>query len=450
MASNKEKIDVPGEIPHFLKSLGIIELRVVGGKFYRYTVANGWKVQKDAGQLTKEAYEYAEAHQLGDLTFFSNQMLDHLKIRYYQPDMHIPKHNHHLLKGGMVLDATTATIIPNKKDYYLIHSIGAGYNPEATCPLFLEYLDSSFAGVSDKNERIAAIQEFAASMFLQDTRFQDFMILHGVGGEGKSILLSAIRSVIGRYFSASIPITDIGERFKTHRLDGKLANLSDESQANVKVNTEILKALTAGNILTVEQKNKDADEMINHSKMIFAMNQFPMLGDSSKGMERRMMVISFPNPVSKEKRDKQLQHKIAAERDGIFLWLLEGLKRILVTDEITMPPSSLEIVKIIMMSDPLTGFVNDCLTILPPDSKPSQGTINEQVYTAYKRYCEHNGSDNFLTANNFSRRITEKGVVPAKSNGRSYFKVTLNNVESTSTGRRSIKVSEEELEELFD
>ncbi len=450
MATNKEKIDVSGEIPHFLKSLGVTELIAADCRlFYAYTKQNAWEVLTH-NDIRKKAYEYATQHDLGDLTTFAKQMLEHLQIAYYQPKAFYAKQHYHLLRDGMVLDAKTATIIPNKKDYYLVNKLDVGYDPAASCPLFFDYLNTCFAGVSDKNERIAAIQEFAASMFLQDTIFQNFMLLQGVGGEGKSILLSALRSVIGRHFTSSLAITSLSDKFKIYSLKGKLANLSDESRANAKVDADMLKALTSGNPITVEQKGKEPEEMINYSKMIFAMNQFPMLGDSSRGMERRMIIISFPNPIAEEDRDIELERKITAERDGIFLWILEGLKRIIQTKKITVPPSSLEIVQTIMQSDPLTSFLNECLKLLPAESKPSEGTQKKVVYQAYVDYCEANGSLHSMTSYNFSRRMLEKGVISAKSNGNDYFKVKINaQVNQPKQGRRHIEETDDDLDNFL-
>jgi putative DNA primase/helicase len=236
----------------------------------------------------------------------------------------------------------------------------------------------------------------------------------------------------------------------SYSLKGKLANLSDESRANAKVDSDMLKALTSGNPTTVEQKGKEPEEMINYSKMIFAMNQFPMLGDSSRGMERRMIIISFPNPIAEEDRDIELERKITAERDGIFLWILEGLKRIIQTKKITVPPSSLEIVQTIMQSDPLTSFLDECLTILPAESKPSEGTLRKVVYQAYVDYCQANGSLQSMTGYNFSRRMAEKGVIKAKSNGNDYFKVKIKaQVNQPKQGRRHIEETDDDLDNFL-
>jgi len=55
-----------------------------------------------------------------------------------------------------------------------------------------------------------------------------------------------------------------------------------------------------------------------------AGNHKPAIRNIDEAMKRRLHLIPFTITVPPEKRDKHLQQKLLAERDGILAWALEG------------------------------------------------------------------------------------------------------------------------------
>ena len=67
------------------------------------------------------------------------------------------------------------------------------YDPSATCPLWLETLETSLAKVSDEDHRIDVFQEICGSALVpSDLRFEKFFVLVGDGGNGKSTVLKTL------------------------------------------------------------------------------------------------------------------------------------------------------------------------------------------------------------------------------------------------------------------
>lgn len=67
------------------------------------------------------------------------------------------------------------------------------YNPEATCPMFLSFLDEV---LSDKSLRLV-VQEYLGYIF-SDLKMEKVLILEGKGANGKSVLLEIAKEIVGK------------------------------------------------------------------------------------------------------------------------------------------------------------------------------------------------------------------------------------------------------------
>ena len=82
--------------------------------------------------------------------------------------------------------------------------------------------------------------------------------------------------------------------------------------------------------LTVEKKNKNPFSFQSCARLLFSCNSIPKnYGDRSEGFYRRLIIMRFNHSVPAEKRDPELIDKFRMEADGIFLFALEGLKRLM-------------------------------------------------------------------------------------------------------------------------
>lgn len=90
------------------------------------------------------------------------------------------------------------------------------------------------------------------------------------------------------------------------------------------------KAATGEDYISAERKNKDPFSFRPYARFLFSCNEIPRnYGDRSDGFYRRLIIIRFSHSVPKTKRDPNLLEKLAAERDGILMWALTGLHRLM-------------------------------------------------------------------------------------------------------------------------
>ena len=82
--------------------------------------------------------------------------------------------------------------------------------------------------------------------------------------------------------------------------------------------------------LTVGKKNKNPFSFQSSARLLFSCNSIPKnYGDCSEGFYRRLIIIRFSHAVPQEKKDSELLEKFRMEAGGIFLFALEGLRRLM-------------------------------------------------------------------------------------------------------------------------
>lgn len=262
--------------------------------------------------------------------------------------------------------------------------LNVNYNPDAECPVFKQFLNESMEGDA---EQVKLIQEILGYLLIPVNYAQKAFVITGVAQAGKSVLLRVINEVLlGKQNVSNIAWQNLSDRFKTAELYGKLANIfSDLPTKNID-DTGIFKSLVGEDYLTVEKKNKNPFSFQSYARLLFSCNVIPKnYADKSEGFYRRLIIIRFNRAVPQDKKDPNLIVKFQSEADGIFLFALEGLKRLIQNNYVfsETEKNRMEVEKYREDSDSLLSFLKECCDI---------GINNEvgstELYNAYKNYCE--------------------------------------------------------------
>lgn len=229
------------------------------------------------------------------------------------------------LKNGLY-NVQDDILVDHTPEYFSTVQLNASYNEKADCPRFKQYLKE----VLDADQ-LPLIQEMLGYFLVPVTRAQKCFVIVGEGGAGKSQLLLVLNQVLlGSENVSNVSWQALNERFKTAELFGKLANIfADLPTKNIDDNG-IFKALVGEDYLTVEKKNKNPFSFQSKARLLFSCNTIPRnLGDKSEGFYRRLILIRFDHAVPENIKDPNLLEKLRAEADGIFIFALEGLKRLI-------------------------------------------------------------------------------------------------------------------------
>ena len=118
------------------------------------------------------------------------------------------------------------------------------------------------------------------------------IMLYGPTETGKSALLNVVTSIIGRDNVSNMSLDRLMSRFGPANLEGKLANISDETPAKIDAeNYDILKQLSGGDLITVERKFKEPYQFQNEAKLWFSANELPEMGSPNSALTRRLIII---------------------------------------------------------------------------------------------------------------------------------------------------------------
>ncbi len=273
---------------------------------------------------------------------------------------------------------------PHDPKFLSTIQLNVNYNKDAECPLFINYL----AEVMENNvNQMKLIQELLGYVLIPTNKAQKCFVIEGVAQAGKSLLLRVISEILlGKENVSSIAWQSLNERFLKAELYGKLANVfSDLPTKNIEDNG-IFKALVGEDLITVEKKNKNPFSFTSFARLIFSCNEIPKnYGDKSEGFYRRLIIIKFNHQIPADKKDPNLFDKLLSEADGIFLFALEGLRRLIKNNYIfTTTNENDEYLKQYKEeSDSILSFVSECCKL------DNAFEVNPtELYASYNQYCE--------------------------------------------------------------
>jgi len=198
--------------------------------------------------------------------------------------------------------------------------------PGGDCPTWRRFLAEVTGGDADLQ---AYLQRVSGYCLTGSTREHALFFLYGTGANGKSVFVNTLATILGDYAASAPMDTFMEARGDRHPTD--LAGLrgarfvsSIETEQGRRWNESKVKAITGGDKVSARFMRQDFFEYTPQFKLVIAGNHKPAIRNVDEAMKRRLHLIPFTITVPPERRDKHLQQKLLAERDGILAWALEG------------------------------------------------------------------------------------------------------------------------------
>nr|EDZ38382.1 MAG: DNA primase [Leptospirillum sp. Group II '5-way CG'] len=306
------------------------------------------------------------------------------------------------------------SLTPYRREDYRRIRLPVTYDPKAKCPRFEQFLSEVFDGTPDKRERGLTVLEFLGLSMTATTEYEKALLLVGKGGNGKSVLLRVLESLIGGKNRSSVQLKQLENRFQRAHLDGKLVNIMSELSEGGEVPDAEIKAIISGEPITAEHKQKHPFEFFPVCKLWIATNHMPSVRDLSDGLFRRFVILNFPNRFDdKPSRDTKLSEKLAAEASGILNYCLKALSGVYERESLTEPTSSLEAVQGWKRdSDQTSQFLEDEMIL-----EPGASIASSEAYHLYVDWAKEVGIKRTLGRKSFTERLVNHGVEPAKGPG---------------------------------
>lgn len=299
-------------------------------------------------------------------------------------------------------------------DYIITNKINWNYSPSAKSEL-AETTLKKFACNDEKIEKL--LKEVIGYCFYRYNELGKAFILTGDKSNGKSTFLDMISYLLGQENISSLDLAELGERFKTAELFGKLANIGDDIKGDFIPDLAIFKKLVTGDRVNAERKGQDPFEFNNYSKMLFSANKIPRVKDETGAVLRRLIIVPFNAKFTKDDKDYDPYIKYKLRSDEVMEYLilvgLNGLKDVLTNKGFTISEKvETELQEFDEMNNPILMFIRD------NDENDIKNHTTNEVYLNYTEYCRESGL-NPLGKIEFSRQM-------CKNFG---FKVTIRKIE---------------------
>ena len=263
-----------------------------------------------------------------------------------------------------VVDLRTGVLRDGLATDGVSQQVGVPYDAEATCPRWKTFLDEVFDG---DLLLIDFVHRALGYSLTGDISEQCFFMALGSGSNGKSLFLSTLQGVWGSYARRANMNLFIGDvsRYDMADVVGRRMVLAAESKPDIRLNEDIVKALTGGESQNAERKFGHPFQFDPICKIWLATNAPPKVIDDSYGFWRRVRLLPFLRTFSGSTDDKHLRDTLRAEMSGILTWVVEGAQQwrqrgldppAVVTDATDEYQNA---------EDPLVEFISDRCTLDP-------------------------------------------------------------------------------------
>jgi putative DNA primase/helicase len=221
-------------------------------------------------------------------------------------------------------------------DRFITKKFNVNYNKSAECPKWIGHLNYIFCkddGTPDV-ETIKSFQQICGYFMLPKNPRQLFFVAYGKEGEnGKSMTFATIYHILGDYAKNADYRTFLRKKHITENARDDLARLygnrfvtAYEGDESGELDLAIIKAITGGDIITSRALYEKAEEKTLPIKVVLATNHKPVIKDISHSVWRRIILIPFTRIIEESKRIDDFKDILIEERDGIFAWMVEGLR----------------------------------------------------------------------------------------------------------------------------
>ena len=199
-----------------------------------------------------------------------------------------------------IYDVVSQTLLPFSPDYIITNKIEWDYNPGA----YSKVVDDILTKISCADPKIRAIlEEMIGYTFYRRNELGKAFILVGPQSNGKSTLQSMIQQLLGSENISSLDLSDLGERFKTAELYGKLANIGDDIGDKYIDDNNMFKTVVTGGRVIAEKKGQDPFEFKPYTKCVFSANNIPKTRDKTGAVKRRLIIVPFDRVFSPKDAD---------------------------------------------------------------------------------------------------------------------------------------------------
>lgn len=286
-----------------------------------------------------------------------------------------------------VYDIMTGELKPFSTEIVITNKIPWDYDPDA----YSELADSTLNKLSCGDAVIRSLlEECIGYCFYRRNELGKAFILTGDKSNGKSTFLDCVKAILGEKNISALDLKELGDRFTTSMMFGKLANIGDDISDDFMQGSQvsIFKKIVTGNRIKAERKGQDPFEFNPYIKLLFSANDIPRMKDKTGAVLRRLVIIPFNATFTKEDPDYDAFIKYKLVEPGSVEYLIKlglaGLRRVLENQGFTSSEKvDRQLEEYEEENNPIVAFIHD-------QENGEADILNEtteDVYARYKVFC---------------------------------------------------------------
>ena len=363
----------------------------------------------DENMIRMEIYNRIKSFVTSSVAKKATQLMEALKLACYSEPLPVQLDRIHVANGTYFLDGTFS---PKKE--FCMNRLKVAYNPDAPVPTkWLSFLHDLLMDMD-----VLTVQEYTGYCLLPTNRAQKMLIILGKGGEGKSRIGITLRYIYGDNMNTgSIMKLETNQFFRACQ-EYKLVMVDDDMKMVALPETSYIKSMvTLEDKMDIERKGQQSVQRELYVRFIaFGNGTLQALYDHSYAFYRRQLILTTKDRPADRVDDRFLVEKFKEETEGIFLWMLQGLHRLIANNynftESEQAQKNLE--EAFADSNNIPAFLESSGYIRFEEG--CQAT-SVHIYTAYLRWCKDN-LEKPLSANTFKQYLKQHadkyGIVYSK------------------------------------
>ncbi len=304
-----------------------------------------------------------------------------------------------------IYDIATGELKPFSAETVITNKIPWNYNQDS----YSELADTTLDKLACNDDAIRSLlEECIGYCFYRRNELGKAFVLTGDKSNGKSTFLDVVKYILGEKNTSALDLKELGDRFNTSMMFGKLANIGDDIGDDFLQGSQvsIFKKIVTGNRIKAERKGQDPFEFNPFIKLLFSANDIPRMRDKTGAVLRRLVIIPFNAMFDKEAPDFDpfIKYKLIQQESIEYLIRLgiEGLKRVVTNNGFTKSDKvQSQLDEYEEENNPIVAFIADCGVDMI-ENEPTN-----EVYKRYQVFC----ADNAMTPMSnivFSKQINKR------------------------------------------
>ena len=306
-----------------------------------------------------------------------------------------------------IYDVVEDTMQDFSPSIVITNKIPWDYDPQAYSEIAERTLDRLSCG--DRTIR-ALLEECIGYCFYRSNAYKKSFMFTGDKNNGKSTFLKLVKVIMGEDNISALDLKELGDRFSTSMVFGKLVNIGDDIGDDFLQGTQVamFKKIVSGDRIKAERKGQDPFEFDPYVKLLFSANDIPRMKDKTGAVLDRLIIIPFNARFSKEDPDYDPFIGYKLIEPGSIGYLIKlgimGLRRVLEGQGFTRSDLvDRQLEEYEEENNPIVAFIHDL-------EHGEDDIVNEAAADVYARYNVFCNAANMqpMSKGVFSKQINKR------------------------------------------